>query len=232
MPATTGRRLLAGVGVAALLIAGFYLLARNVGEGPTSLAIGIGWCVLVAAAALALARGRPGLMAPVLAALLAAGLAVGVYAYPRGTEVDEQIVTAEPAEASSEAGATDGRASEAERREVRRDLEIASAPFEGVSGHSGSGEAAVIELAEGGRALTFSDFDVDPGAGGMDLRIYVAAGEPQSDAEVSDFVELGPLRGTRGDQQYELPRDVDLDRYGSVVIWCVPFTTRIAQADL
>jgi hypothetical protein len=90
-----------------------------------------------------------------------------------------------------------------------------------------------VELAEGGRVITFSDFEVDPGAGGQDLRIWLSAGNPQSDGEATeDFVEIAPLRGESGDQQYELPESVDLDRYDSVVIWCVPFTTRIAQARL
>jgi hypothetical protein len=88
----------------------------------------------------------------------------------------------------------------------------------------------VIELAEGGRVLTFRNFDVDPGAGG--LRIYMTAGVPESDGEVKDFVELAPLKGTKGNQQYKLPNRLNLKRYGTVVIWCVPFTTRIAQAPL
>ena len=63
----------------------------------------------------------------------------------------------------------------------------------------------MVELAEGGRVLTFRDFDVDPGAGG--LKVYMTAGEPSSDGEVKDFVELAPLKGTKGNQQYKLPRE-------------------------
>lgn len=120
-----------------------------------------------------------------------------------------------------------------EGAESERDVELAGGPFGGVSGHGGAGDATVVELAEGGRVITFSDFEVDPGAGGQDLRIWLSAGNPQSDGEATeDFVEIAPLRGESGDQQYELPESVDLDRYDSVVIWCVPFTTRIAQARL
>ena len=49
---------------------------------------------------------------------------------------------------------------------------------------------------------------------------------------MTDYIDLAPLKGTKGDQQYELPNDVDLRRYSTVVVWCVPFTTRIAQAPL
>jgi hypothetical protein len=109
-------------------------------------------------------------------------------------------------------------------------VQTLSGSFSGESGHRGSGKAAVVELPSGERKLTFSEFDVDPGAGG--LRVYLTAGNPGSDADVSDFKELGGLKGTRGDQQYDIPRDTDLKKYGTVVIWCVPFTTRIAQAKL
>jgi len=109
-------------------------------------------------------------------------------------------------------------------------VQTLSGSFSGESGHRGSGKAAVVELPSGERKLTFSKFDVDPGAGG--LRVYLTAGRVGSDADVGDFKELGGLKGTRGDQQYDIPRNIDLNKYGTVVIWCVPFTTRIAQAKL
>ena len=108
-------------------------------------------------------------------------------------------------------------------------VQLLSGDFSGESGHRGKGDAAVVMLAEGGRVLTLSNFDVDPGAGG--LRIYLHAGRTTSD-ELGDFLDLAELKGNKGDQQYEIPNDVDLRRYSNVVIWCVPFSTRIAQAPL
>ncbi|MCI0860900.1 MAG: DM13 domain-containing protein, partial [Chloroflexi bacterium] len=35
-----------------------------------------------------------------------------------------------------------------------------------------------------------------------------------------------------GDQNYELPVDLDLSNYGSVVIWCVPFRVPFNAAPL
>jgi len=106
---------------------------------------------------------------------------------------------------------------------------LLSGAFTGESGHRGTGDAAVVELAAGGRVLTFSNFDVDPGGGG--LLVYLHAGKTTSD-KLGEFIELAKLKGTKGDQQYEIPDDVDLRRFSTVVIWCVPFTTRIAQAPL
>jgi hypothetical protein len=157
----------------------------------------------------------------------------------------EEIAVAEAAgepSARGAAAAEGGDAAGRERRSARdrrenaaraRDVEVASGSFEGVSGHSGTGRAAVIELAEGGRVITFSDFEVDPGAGGQDLRVWLSAGSPESDsAATDDYVEIAPLRGESGNQQYDVPKRVDLERYSTVVVWCVPFTTRIAQAEL
>ena len=74
--------------------------------------------------------------------------------------------------------------------------------------------------------MTFTRFDVDPG---VDVDVYLVPGDG---TDVSDRVELGNLKGNVGDQQYEIPADADLNRYGTVVLWCKPFTVRIAVAPL
>ena len=35
-----------------------------------------------------------------------------------------------------------------------------------------------------------------------------------------DYVELGKLKGNQGDQNYEVPVAVDLQKYNAVVIYC------------
>lgn len=35
-----------------------------------------------------------------------------------------------------------------------------------------------------------------------------------------DRVELGPLKGSQGDQNYDLTASVDLEKYDAVVIYC------------
>jgi hypothetical protein len=61
--------------------------------------------------------------------------------------------------------------------------------------------------------------------------VYLHAGRTTSD-DLGDFVEIAKLKGNRGDQQYAIPAKVDLKRYSTALIWCVPFSTRIAQAPL
>jgi hypothetical protein len=212
--------------VVAALAGGFYVISRSLPTGGV-LAIGAG-AAWVAAAAGAFAwvarRDRVALRMVVGAAVLT--VFVGGYLIrPRATEVDEQIVTAAPP--SSAAGAARGGR---DPGAPSGPVQVLSGRFGGESGHSGEGKAAVVKLPDGARKLTFRDFDVDPGAGR--LRVYLAAGRPASDAAVTDFIDLAALKGTRGKQQYDIPRDLNLRRYGTVVVWCVPFTTRIAQAPL
>jgi hypothetical protein len=40
------------------------------------------------------------------------------------------------------------------------------------------------------------------------------------------------LKGNRGSQNYEVPDDVDWDRFRSVVVWCDRFDSAFGAADL
>ncbi len=104
-------------------------------------------------------------------------------------------------------------------------VEVASGSFTGEDGHDGAGTATVIDQASGPQVLTFTDFDVDPGAA---VEVWLTTGPN----ETSDRVDLGNLKGNVGDQQYEIPAGTDLAKYGTVVLYCTPFTVRIAVAPL
>jgi hypothetical protein len=102
-------------------------------------------------------------------------------------------------------------------------VEVARGTFE-TRAHSSRGTAAVVELAAGGRKLTFTDFETD---NGPDLRVYLVRG-----GDVDDPVDLGGLKGNVGNQQYDLPSNVDTGAYSTVVIWCRAFSVSFAEADL
>jgi hypothetical protein len=95
--------------------------------------------------------------------------------------------------------------------------------------HAAGGEARVLELADGSRVLTLTRFEVD---NGPDLRVYLVAGAAAEEGAVDDFVDLGGLKGNRGNQQYAIPRGVDLDRYSTVVIWCRAFSVLFTRAPI
>lgn len=99
--------------------------------------------------------------------------------------------------------------------------------------HLSSGEAVVYQLADGSRVLRLQNFSVD---NGPDLYVYLVPIDPvpstSGGAEIAGFYNIGRLIGNVGDQNYEIPNDVDLSQYKSVVIWCQAFAVPFAAAPL
>ena len=106
-------------------------------------------------------------------------------------------------------------------------IEIAAGEFE-TQAHSSSGRAAIVRLVDGSHVLTFENLDTD---NGPDLRVYLVDGPAEED-QLGDFIDLGGLKGNKGNQQYEIPADVDVSRFTSVSIWCRAFSVGFAKADL
>lgn len=105
---------------------------------------------------------------------------------------------------------------------------VAAGSFQPVR-HAARGQARAVELPTGERVLTLTDFAVD---NGPDLRVYLVAGPAASEDGVKDVVDLGGLKGNKGNQQYSVPAGVDLDRFSTVVIWCRTFSALFARAAL
>jgi hypothetical protein len=65
--------------------------------------------------------------------------------------------------------------------------------------------------------------------------VYLGKAPDASDNETvtsAGFFHVGALKGTEGDQNYELPPDLNLDEYHSVTIWCRRFGVNFATAPL
>ena len=108
---------------------------------------------------------------------------------------------------------------------------LASGSFHSVA-HASKGTASVYRLADGKRILRFSNFET---SNGPDVRVYLVAANDASDNETvkkAGFLELGSLKGNIGDQNYEIPADVDLAKYRAVTIWCKRFSVNFATAPL
>jgi hypothetical protein len=98
--------------------------------------------------------------------------------------------------------------------------------------HDTRGSATVIDLGGGRRVLRLTNFAT---SNGPDVRIYlVAAPDVQDNATVktAGFVELGPMKGNIGDQNYDIPASVDLASYRTVTIWCKRFSVNFGSAPL
>jgi len=91
------------------------------------------------------------------------------------------------------------------------------------SAHEVSGKALIIE-SEGEKVLRFEDFET---INGPDLRIYLAA-----DLEANDFVDLGEIKATKGDVNYDIPEGTDLSKYKYVLVWCRAFSVLFSYSEL
>lgn len=108
---------------------------------------------------------------------------------------------------------------------------LLSGSFHSVA-HDTMGTAAVHQLADGKRVLRLSDFMT---SNGPDVRVYLVAAADATDNDTvknAGFVELGKLKGTEGAQNYDVPADVDLDKYRAVTIWCARFGVNFGTAPL
>jgi electron transfer DM13 len=107
---------------------------------------------------------------------------------------------------------------------------LASGRFHSVA-HETHGTASILDVG-GKRVLRLTDFET---SNGPDVRVYlVAATDAADNATVTKagFVELGTLKGNQGDQNYDVPGDLDLSKYRAVTIWCRRFSVNFATAPL
>ena len=98
--------------------------------------------------------------------------------------------------------------------------------------HETKGTATIHDLGGGHRVLRLTEFAT---SNGPDVRVYlVAAGDASDNESVTKagFVELGKLKGNEGDQNYDIPTDLDLTKYRAVTIWCHRFGVNFATAPL
>lgn len=235
---TPARRALAALITAGVLGIGLIVLQRWVAATFTAaLVLVVVWFVVVALAAVAVGRSRPGLRTPVLATVTAVAVAsagIGYWTGFRKTEVNEDVAMAamripdgdREVALAGMAGDSDTPAVPAEEKpQEEGPVELTAGGLDGADGHVARGRATVIGQRNGKRVLTLTDLDADPGP---DVNVYLSA----SSDGIDDAVDLGDLKAPVGNQQYDIPENVDLNRYGSVVLYCIPFTTRIATAEL
>ena len=98
--------------------------------------------------------------------------------------------------------------------------------------HRGSGSATIYLLPDGSHLLRLEDFEV---TNGPDLRVLLATpSDPMSRSELQDggYVHLAKLKGNMGNQNYEIPADVDVSAQNSVIIYCMPFHVIFSVAPL
>lgn len=98
--------------------------------------------------------------------------------------------------------------------------------------HDTKGNATVYQLADGKRVLRLTNFAT---SNGPDVHLYLVAADDAKDNDTvkqAGFVEISPLKGNVGDQNYDLPTNVDLAKYRAVTVWCQRFGVNFGTAPL
>lgn len=96
--------------------------------------------------------------------------------------------------------------------------------------HRGSGSATMFRGPDGSHILRFEDFMVTNGPA---LSVLISKAEGITSSEnLGEYLDLGPLKGNVGNQNYEVPAGTDVSEYKTVVIYCVPFHVVFATAPL
>lgn len=96
--------------------------------------------------------------------------------------------------------------------------------------HDTSGKALIVTLPDGSRVLRLEGLaSVD----GPDLKVVLTSAKGDlSGIRDANYVVVGDLKATHGNQNYVLPAGVNLDEVNSVVIWCDRFSAAFGAAEL
>jgi len=88
--------------------------------------------------------------------------------------------------------------------------------------HDGSGIATIFKQPDGAYILRFDNLDV---TNGPDLRVRLLGPNGAS-------LDLGGLKGNKGNQNYALPANFDPAQYNAADIWCRAFKVQFNTAAL
>ncbi len=176
---------------------------------------------------------KPALVVPVVLGLVVV-LVVGLAAFqPWKLFVDDVVDEAAPTVATPAAPVPSGSPTPTQ---PTGPVEFATGKFISHE-HETSGKASIIELEDGSQILRIENLDT---SNGPDLKVWLSESPviPGTDGwrtfgeDKYDFVDLGPLKGNIGNQNYKIPKNVDPTDYQSVTIWCDRFSVSFGAAEL
>jgi hypothetical protein len=110
-------------------------------------------------------------------------------------------------------------------------MAVTKGNFKGLA-HETKGLASIYQLADGQRTLRLTEFET---SNGPDVHVYLTAAEVEKGNDAikeAGFIDLGSLKGNKGDQNYDVPANVNLSKYRTVSVWCARFGVNFATAPL
>jgi hypothetical protein len=135
--------------------------------------------------------------------------------------VDESLPTAPPQPTPQGGAAPTDRAGSAE---------LASGAFRSRE-HATHGTARILRLADDREVVRLEGFAT---SNGPQLVLWLSQNRVDGSAGAFDdaHVDLGPLKGNVGNQNYPVPAGTDAASYASVVVWCARFHVPFGAAEL
>ena len=98
-----------------------------------------------------------------------------------------------------------------------------SGSFSSAPGESASGTALIL-LKNGVYSVALKNMNV---GGGPDLHVYLS-----KQTQPADFIDLGKLKSTKGDQVYDVKNNVDFTSYKYALIFCQQYNVLFGSAEL
>lgn len=92
------------------------------------------------------------------------------------------------------------------------------------TGHALAGNASFLSNEANEQILRFENFSV---VSGPDVNVYLS-----KTSEFKDVIDLGDLKGTHGNINYELAGNIDSKEYKFVLIWCVKYAVLFGYAEV
>ncbi|NYJ03819.1 DM13 domain-containing protein [Petropleomorpha daqingensis] len=150
-----------------------------------------------------------------------------IWFQPQKLFYDDRVNEALPSVAAEESAMPSGTASPSA---PAGPVELATGTFISRE-HDTVGTAKVLQLPDGRVIVRFEGFET---SNGPVLVVWLSKNQANGDDDAfdDDYVDLGPLKGNIGDQNYEVPDGVDATSYTSVVVWCDRFNVSFGAADL
>ena len=190
----------------------------------------IGWSLLAAVLAAALAVGLWALTSKrwvgALAGLIPVLLFLGITILPafKTSKIDEDFpVAAAPSASDSPAAEVSPGTTPSK---PAAPVSLGTGEFTGID-HTASGRATLYRLPDGGLVVRLENFDVEPGP---DYQVHLVSG---LDAErPAEGTMISKLRANQGNQNYRLPDGFKVGKEMTVLIWCRAFAVPVANASL
>jgi len=96
-------------------------------------------------------------------------------------------------------------------------------PITDTAAHPASGTVKVLKT-EAGSVIRYEDYKT---INGPNLHIYLS-----KELDAKEYIDLGPIKGTEGNINYEVPAGVDVSAYRYVLTWCKPFGVLFNYAEI